>query len=299
MSISGITSNGQLSQVYGIKDDQYWDKQNSDSTGINQSSTDKTNLSQMGQMMSQLMQLSTTDQTKFKEVAQQISDDLSTKAQSASTIQQSQMLSDMSSNFAQAAQSGDMSSLKPKDRPSQSQSGGGGGQDLFGEISSTISNDLSGTSNAGISSNSTASQSGGMEAMGKLMKELSSLQTSDPAKFKQVTQQISGDLATQAKSATDGRESQMLSDMSAKFAAAAQSGDMSSLKPQGPPPPPPSSESSQDGQSGSSSASSSSQGAQDLFSLLKNIISKDMSGVSNASAASSLFASAAQSSVSL
>jgi len=62
---------------------------------------------------------------------------------------------------------------------------------------------------------------------GQLMSQLQQLQTTDPAKFKAVTQKISDDLAAQAQSGGNP----MLTKLSQKFAQASQSGSMDSLQP--------------------------------------------------------------------
>lgn len=64
----------------------------------------------------------------------------------------------------------------------------------------------------------------------KRMNQLSQLASSDPEKFKEVAQKISDGLAEEAKNSTDSRDSKMLSEMSAKFAEAAKTGSMDSLK---------------------------------------------------------------------
>ncbi|WP_243439988.1 hypothetical protein [Fundidesulfovibrio soli] len=72
----------------------------------------------------------------------------------------------------------------------------------------------------------------------KRMNQLSQLAGSDPEKFKEVAQTISDGLAEEAKNATDSRDAKMLTEMSAKFADAAKTGSMDSLKmekPKGPP----------------------------------------------------------------
>lgn len=68
------------------------------------------------------------------------------------------------------------------------------------------------------------------------MSTLQKLQTSDPEKFKEAAQKISDALAEKAKNSTDSTEASALSDMSSKWAEAATSGNMDSLKPSGPPP---------------------------------------------------------------
>lgn len=67
------------------------------------------------------------------------------------------------------------------------------------------------------------------------MSKLSQLATSDPEKFKEAAQKISDQLTEKAKSSTDSHEASMLTDMASKFADAAKTGNMDSLKPQSPP----------------------------------------------------------------
>lgn len=81
---------------------------------------------------------------------------------------------------------------------------------------------------------------------GELLKKLSDLQQSDPAKFKEVVQQISDAFASAAKDAT-GDDATALSDLADKFAQAAQSGDMSALRPEHGHRPPPAQSGTQSG----------------------------------------------------
>lgn len=66
----------------------------------------------------------------------------------------------------------------------------------------------------------------------KLLQELNDLQKSDPAKFKQVTEEISQKLRDAANS-TSGSQATSLNKLADKFAQASQSGDMSALQPTG------------------------------------------------------------------
>lgn len=65
---------------------------------------------------------------------------------------------------------------------------------------------------------------------GKNMSQLQKLATSDPEKFKAVTQKISDSLAKAAKDSGDSNQSAMLTDLSQKFADAAKNGSMDSLQ---------------------------------------------------------------------
>ncbi len=67
---------------------------------------------------------------------------------------------------------------------------------------------------------------------GKVLQELNDLQKSDPAKFKQVTEEISQKLRDAANSASGGQATS-LKTLADKFAQASQSGDMSALQPAG------------------------------------------------------------------
>ncbi len=76
------------------------------------SETDQTRLSQLGQVMSQLQQLSTTDQDGFQAMAKSISDTLAQSASSSTDAQQQKAWAALSTQFSDAAESGDISSLQ-------------------------------------------------------------------------------------------------------------------------------------------------------------------------------------------
>jgi len=85
----------------------------------------------------------------------------------------------------------------------------------------------------------------------------------------------------------------MLSDMSTRFAEAAQSGSMDSLAPQGPPPPPPPllpSASGSDSGSTEYGASATASSNQELFAMLQNLMSSTSSSLSDATSWSSFLA---------
>ena len=67
------------------------------------------------------------------------------------------------------------------------------------------------------------------------MQKLSDLASSDPEKFKKVSQEISDKLTEAAKNSTDSNASKMLTEMAGKFSSAATSGTMDSLTPPEPP----------------------------------------------------------------
>ncbi|WP_243439989.1 hypothetical protein [Fundidesulfovibrio soli] len=238
MSISSIGSQNRLESVYGIQE--VGQTQSSQASGNSGSSseTDKASFSKMGQMMSQLLSLQTSDPDKFKEVAQEIAGDLAKQASSATSAGQANMYSDLSAKFAEAAKTGSMDSLKPQGPPPPPPGGasaaagpGGDMQAGFDELNSVISQILGETGSTSSGSTGSASST----KTGKdLFTQLASLQSSDPAKFKEVTEAISQQLAEQAGNVTDPGESAFLNDMSSKFAEAASSGSMDSLKPDKP-----------------------------------------------------------------
>ena len=128
--------------------------------------TDSAKISEGGKMMSKLKELQSSDPEKFKEVAQTISDKLSEQAKSASDSGAANMLSDMAAGFAEAAKTGSMDSLKPKEHPQGAMNGNGFSKNAskfnqgsmaatFSTVNSVISSALSGTTSN--SSDSTAS----------------------------------------------------------------------------------------------------------------------------------------------
>ena len=70
-----------------------------------------------------------------------------------------------------------------------------------------------------------------LSKMGELMSKLQDLESSDPDKAKQVLSNIASALAD--KASADGSTDPHLQELSDKFAQAAQTGDLSGLKPQG------------------------------------------------------------------
>ncbi|MET0791394.1 MAG: hypothetical protein ABW061_07720 [Polyangiaceae bacterium] len=86
------------------------------------------------------------------------------------------------------------------------------------------------STDANSASASSAASSSTVSKPGELMAKLSQLLQQDPAKFKQVTQQISDELKSQAADAS-GPQAQFLSKLSDNFAQAASSGSLASLAP--------------------------------------------------------------------
>ena len=70
-----------------------------------------------------------------------------------------------------------------------------------------------------------------MSGPGALLSKLKQLQQSDPAKFKEVMSTIAGKLKDASDASTDPQEKKALADLSTKFDAAGQSGDLSGLAP--------------------------------------------------------------------
>ncbi|MFU2208779.1 hypothetical protein [Solidesulfovibrio sp. C21] len=90
----------------------------SDAAGSTSVQGDDKNLSNGAEMMQKLKDLQSSDPDKFKEVAQKISDSLSDAAKNSTDSKAAGMYSDMAGKFAQAAKSGNMSSLSPSEPPS-------------------------------------------------------------------------------------------------------------------------------------------------------------------------------------
>lgn len=286
MSVSGIGGYGQTSPVTGLSGmERYWSDEDEQSTSVYGSSKDKNGISGTGQLMSRLFQLSSTDQDAFKELAQQISDDLSAQASQASGTGKASMLSELSEKFAEAAGTGSMESLKPQGPPPPPSGSQGG--DPMSQVEDIISQALSGVS---------GTSSGGQGGMEAIMARLKELQSSDPDAFKELAGQLAESLAGQAGSTTDSAASKLFSSMSEQFAEAAETGSMESLKPQGPPPPPPSQADSGQGQDGETSYASTPGSSEELYGLLQMMMGP---GYSSQSSMTSLLAARSAYGVSL
>jgi hypothetical protein len=88
------------------------------------------------------------------------------------------------------------------------------------------------SANASSASASSPASSSSVSKPGELMSKLSQLLEQDPAKFKQVTQQIADELKTEAASAS-GPQAQFLTKLSDNFAQASSTGSLASLQPSG------------------------------------------------------------------
>lgn len=114
MTISSITSLSNVTSTSSVS---------SLTTPTNQSNVDAppdfgpggAQLSKMGSLMSQLQNLESTDPTKAKQVLTNIASALSDKAKAAGNTDPH--LQDLADKFSQAAQTGDLSGLKPSGPP--------------------------------------------------------------------------------------------------------------------------------------------------------------------------------------
>jgi hypothetical protein len=115
-SINGADSTSSLWWLEAIK------KKEETSTNTDTTVTTATqaaatlDVSPMGQMMSRLDSLSTSDPEKFKEVTSEIADKL-TEAASSATGRDAEFLKGLASQFATASETGDVSALQPPERP--------------------------------------------------------------------------------------------------------------------------------------------------------------------------------------
>ena len=105
-TFSNFTLRTGMGQVQGSNQ-----AQGSDASAVTVSDTDQAKVSRLGQLMGKLGQLSNTDQDAFKATAQTISDNLAQSAKSSTDPKQKEAFSNMSAKFAEAAKTGDISSL--------------------------------------------------------------------------------------------------------------------------------------------------------------------------------------------
>jgi hypothetical protein len=118
MNINSIGSASTLSALSSLSNTSNTDA-TQEALGIASTPASSTSVSKPGELLNKLSQLLQQDPAKFKQVTQQISDELKTAAQSA-TGPQASFLSKLSGDFAQASSSGSLTSLQPN----QSASGG-------------------------------------------------------------------------------------------------------------------------------------------------------------------------------
>jgi hypothetical protein len=166
MNINGIGTSSTIDALTALSNTSNPDA-SQETTGTSSTPATSTNVSKPGELMSKLSQLLQQDPAKFKEVTQQISDELKTAAQSASGPQAS-FLNKLSENFAQASSSGSLSALQPQGSPGgvsghhhhhgggHSGGGGGGIESVISTALDQVNQALSGTSSGSSSSTSTA-----------------------------------------------------------------------------------------------------------------------------------------------
>lgn len=133
--------------------------------------TDQANFSQGAQLMNKLSQLQSSDPSKFKAAATEISDKLAEEAKNSSDPGATKMLTDLSNKFAQAAKTGEMPDMRPSgsDHPQSGGSGGnsssskfgghGNAEATFATVNSIISNALSEASSGTSSCDDTSTSS--------------------------------------------------------------------------------------------------------------------------------------------
>lgn len=174
MTISSIYSNSS-SATLGLISGTGEVQSSSVSDVVSQSQgSDQANISQGAKAMGKLANLATTDPEKFKEAAQKIADGLKEKAENTTDTDDKQHLTEMASQFEEAAETGSMDSLKPPSKPEGSAmngsslskySSGGDKSNMMSSIDSIISNALSsvGASSTSSSSSSSISSSSTIE----------------------------------------------------------------------------------------------------------------------------------------
>jgi hypothetical protein len=103
---------------------------------------------------------------------------------------------------------------------------------LLSEIG-TLNKAQPSTTAASTTSTSSASDSVGVSKFAQLMQQLQQLQTSNPAEFKTVMSDAATQLKAAAAQQTDPGKATFLNNLSDRFQKAADTGDLSALKPQG------------------------------------------------------------------
>jgi hypothetical protein len=103
-------------------------------------------------------------------------------------------------------------------------------------IASTSSiQNVSGSSKTLATSNSSSPDRVDLSQVAQLFKELGQLQSSNPAKFKQVLSDAASKLKEAAGQQTDSAQANFLTNLANQFQKASDSGDLSTLQPPGPP----------------------------------------------------------------
>jgi hypothetical protein len=117
-TLSPVTSTTATSATAQVSSAQSFDPATSGVAGA-----DQTQLSKMGELMSQLQDLENTNPDQAKQVLSNIASQLSDQANTTNDPHMQQL----SDKFAQAAQTGDLSGLKPQGGHGHHHHGGGGG----------------------------------------------------------------------------------------------------------------------------------------------------------------------------
>lgn len=161
--------------------------------------TDQTKVSQFGQLMSKLQQMSTTDPQAFAATTQTIAANLTQSAQEATDPGQKAAFTYMADKFAEAAETGDMASLKdissgPPSLAAARESGGSSGSDtvtISTEGKNLASQDNS-TSSGGSDSSGTSADSGDSADSGSTGESSSSFGSGTTAKSSAKSGAVSG-----------------------------------------------------------------------------------------------------------
>jgi hypothetical protein len=149
VNINGIGSSNTIDALSALSNNPSTDGTDA-AQGSATTPASSTNVSKPGEFMAKLSQLLQQDPAKFKQITQQISDQLKTAAQSASGPQ-AQFLTKLSDNFAQASSSGNLTALQPPGAGGEHATVGGhhhhggghhGGGGGAGGIESVLSNAL-------------------------------------------------------------------------------------------------------------------------------------------------------------
>jgi len=155
---------------------------------------------------------------------------------------------------------------------------------LLSEIDSYLSTQQTSGNTSTTASNSTASDGVDFSQVAQLFKELQKLQSTDPAEFKKVLTDAAKKLKDAAGQQSDSKAAAFLTSLADKFQQAADTGDLSVLKPPasgsayGPPP-----------RSSNTTTSTDSSNTQDLLAALLMNLHADSSDGNAASLLSSIF----------
>ncbi len=167
MSVTGITTqSSSLSLISGTAYSA--DTAQAGSLAAQGMGLDESSISKGAQQMNKLAKLASSDPDKFKEAAQKISDQLTEAAKNSSNSNDSQALSDMAAQWAEAAETGSMPT--PPQAPSGGAPQGAQGQMMkfkgqqgggpMGVADSVISSVLSGMNISAASSSSSGASAG-------------------------------------------------------------------------------------------------------------------------------------------